>query len=213
MNRIGLVLCLGCTLIFILTVSVLADVYTWKDADGKINVTQTPPPDGATIIKIIKKSTPTPEKDGDSRSETKNNQEGVISRPTSSKSREPAIMISSDSDDSDDTDVTPTETPDMGPTATPTQTPITDNEGKTEEWWRAHSSKLRNKLKQAEQKLESIKNELRILNQGHRRPDEVDNLRARQRDLEAEIADLKEQVNNLENEVRKAGGYPGWVRN
>ena len=45
---------------FLFTVMTFADVFMWKDETGKVHITQSPPPEGAELVKILNRTTPSP---------------------------------------------------------------------------------------------------------------------------------------------------------
>jgi predicted RNase H-like nuclease (RuvC/YqgF family) len=94
---------------------------------------------------------------------------------------------------------------------------------KTEAYWRKHAQKLRAKLATAEQELDVLQRELskdqvqyypdpqKALMQQYNRSD-INDKTAKVDAKKAEVESLKQQVADLEDAVRKAGGDPGWVR-
>ncbi len=98
-----------------------------------------------------------------------------------------------------------------------------ENDPKSEVYWRKKFSKVRDKLSMAEKEVEVLQRELdknqvqyysdpqKALMQQHDRKDINDNrtkLEAKQKEVEA----LKKQLSDLEDDLRKAGGDPGWAR-
>jgi hypothetical protein len=94
---------------------------------------------------------------------------------------------------------------------------------KNEAYWRKRSKKLREKLAMAEQELDVLQRELnkdqvqyypdpqKALMQQYNRSD-INEKSAKVDAKKNEVASLKQQVADLEDAVRKAGGDPGWVR-
>ena len=94
---------------------------------------------------------------------------------------------------------------------------------KTEAYWQKQAKKLRAKLAAAEQELDVLQRELnkddlqyypdpqKALMQQYSRSD-INEKTAKVAAKKAEIDSLKQQVADLEDAVRKAGGDPGWVR-
>jgi predicted RNase H-like nuclease (RuvC/YqgF family) len=94
---------------------------------------------------------------------------------------------------------------------------------KNEAYWHKRAKKLRAKLANAEQELDVLQRELnkdelqyypdpqKALQQQYSRSD-INEKTAKVTAKKAEVDSLKQQVADLEDEVRKAGGDPGWVR-
>jgi predicted RNase H-like nuclease (RuvC/YqgF family) len=94
---------------------------------------------------------------------------------------------------------------------------------KQEPYWRKRSKKLRDKLASAEQELDVLQRELnkdqvqyypdpqKALAQQYSRSD-INEKTAKVEAKKSEVESLKQQVADLEDAVRKAGGDPGWVR-
>jgi len=94
---------------------------------------------------------------------------------------------------------------------------------KTEAYWQKQAKKLRAKLAAAEQELDVLQRELnkddlqyypdpqKALMQQYSRSD-INEKTAKVTAKKAEVDSLKQQVADLEDAVRKAGGDPGWVR-
>ena len=97
------------------------------------------------------------------------------------------------------------------------------NDPKNEAYWHKRAKKLRAKLATAEQELDVLQRELnkdelqyypdpqKALQQQYSRSD-ISEKTAKVTAKKAEVESLKQQVADLEDEVRKAGGDPGWVR-
>lgn len=98
-----------------------------------------------------------------------------------------------------------------------------ENDPKSEVYWRKRFRKLRDKLAQSEKELDVLQRELnknevqyypdpqKALMQQYSRADinkDAAKIDAKQKD----IADLKQQISDLEDALRKAGGDPGWAR-
>jgi hypothetical protein len=98
-----------------------------------------------------------------------------------------------------------------------------EDDPKTEAYWHKRASKLRAKLASAEQELDVLQRELnkdevqyypdpqKALMQQYNRSD-INEKHAKVDAKKAEVETLKQQVADLEDAVRKAGGDPGWVR-
>lgn len=94
---------------------------------------------------------------------------------------------------------------------------------KGEFYWRARFAALRTKLRQNEAAVEIMQRELGELNvqyyadpqealrQGYTRSD-IDNKTADIDAAKKNIADIQQQLSDLEDELRKSGGDPGWAR-
>jgi predicted RNase H-like nuclease (RuvC/YqgF family) len=94
---------------------------------------------------------------------------------------------------------------------------------KTEAYWQKRAKKLREKLATAEQQLDVMQRELnkdevqyypdpqKALQQQYNRSD-INEKTAKVAAKKGEVDSLKQQVADLEDAVRKAGGDPGWVR-
>jgi len=101
--------------------------------------------------------------------------------------------------------------------------PDPEDNPKTQAYWSKRASKLRAKLAAAEQELDVLQRELnkddlqyypdpqKALMQQYSRSD-INEKTAKVAAKKAEIDSLKQQVADLEDAVRKAGGDPGWVR-
>jgi predicted RNase H-like nuclease (RuvC/YqgF family) len=98
-----------------------------------------------------------------------------------------------------------------------------EDDPKQEAYWRKRSRSLRTKLATAEKELDVLQRELskdelqyypdpqKALQQQYSRSD-INEKRAKVDAKKSEVETLKQQVSNLEDDVRKAGGDPGWVR-
>ena len=94
---------------------------------------------------------------------------------------------------------------------------------KNEAYWHKRAKSLRSKLAMAEQELDVLQRELskdevqyypdpqKALMQQYNRSD-INEKHAKVDAKKAEVESLKQQVADLEDAVRKAGGDPGWVR-
>ena len=106
--------------------------------------------------------------------------------------------------------------------AIPTLGP-TDNKGRDEKYWRAEFQKARNDAKAAEDKVQVLDLKIKDLNTQLLRQRNVYN---RENRLGPEIADTQKQldearkqadeakkkITDLEDELRRSGGPPGWAR-
>ena len=98
-----------------------------------------------------------------------------------------------------------------------------EDDPKQEAYWRKRARILRTKLSTAEQELDVLQRELskdevqyypdpqKALMQQYNRSN-INEKRAKVDAKKAEVETLKQQVADLEDNVRKAGGDPGWVR-
>jgi chromosome segregation ATPase len=98
-----------------------------------------------------------------------------------------------------------------------------DNDPKTEAYWRKRFKKVRDKLAQSEQELDVLQRQLdknevqyypdpqKALMQQYTRED-INKDRAKLDAKKKEVADLKQQISDMEDELRKAGGDSGWAR-
>jgi predicted RNase H-like nuclease (RuvC/YqgF family) len=98
-----------------------------------------------------------------------------------------------------------------------------EDDPKTQAYWQKRASKLRAKLAAAEQELDVLQRELnkdevqyypdpqKALQQQYNRSD-INEKTAKVAAKKSDVESLKQQVANLEDDVRKAGGDPGWVR-
>jgi hypothetical protein len=110
----------------------------------------------------------------------------------------------------------------------PAQTPQkpagpTDNQGRDEKYWRTAFQKARDDAKNAEDKVQILDLKLRDLNTQYLRQSDIYNrenrlgpeITATQKDLDAARAQAeqaKQKIPDLEQELRRAGGLPGWAR-
>jgi len=98
-----------------------------------------------------------------------------------------------------------------------------ENDPKSEAYWRKRFQKLHDKLAQAEKELDILQRELdknqvqyysdpqKALMQQHDRSD-INEATAKIDAKKKEIDSLKQQLSDLEEELRKVGGDPGWAR-
>lgn len=98
-----------------------------------------------------------------------------------------------------------------------------EDDPKQEAYWRKRARNLRAKLSTSEQELDVLQRELskdelqyypdpqKALQQQYSRSD-INEKHAKVDAKKAEVENLKQQVADLEDNVRKAGGDPGWVR-
>ena len=97
------------------------------------------------------------------------------------------------------------------------------NDPKSEVYWRKRFRKLHDKLAQSEKELDILQRELdknqvqyysdpqKALVQQHDRAD-INEGTAKIDAKKKEVESLKQQLSDLEDELRKAGGDPGWAR-
>lgn len=98
-----------------------------------------------------------------------------------------------------------------------------EDDPKQEAYWHKRARTLRTKLSNAEQELDVLQRELskdevqyypdpqKALMQQYNRSD-INEKHAKVDAKKAEVETLKQQISDLEDNVRKAGGDPGWVR-
>jgi hypothetical protein len=98
-----------------------------------------------------------------------------------------------------------------------------ENDPKKEAYWRKKSQQTRDKLAQAEKDLDVLQRGLntdqvqyyndpqKALIEQHNRGD-INEKTAKVDAKKKEIEGLKQQLSDMEDDVRKAGGDPGWVR-
>jgi len=98
-----------------------------------------------------------------------------------------------------------------------------EDDPKTQAYWSKRAHKLRAKLATAEQELDVLQRELskdelqyypdpqKALMQQYNRSD-INEKNAKVSAKKADVDSLKQQIADLEDAVRKAGGDPGWVR-
>ncbi|HUL35471.1 MAG TPA: hypothetical protein VL128_16415 [Candidatus Eisenbacteria bacterium] len=98
-----------------------------------------------------------------------------------------------------------------------------DSNTKGEAYWRKRFQKQHEKITQSEQELDILQRELnkdqvqyypdpqKALMQQHDRSD-INEKTAKLDAKKKEIADLKQQLSDMEDELRKSGGDPGWAR-
>jgi chromosome segregation ATPase len=97
------------------------------------------------------------------------------------------------------------------------------NDPKSEAYWRKRFRKVRDKLAQSEQEVDVLQRELdknqvqyypdpqTALMQQYNRKDINEN-QAKLDAKKKEVQDLKQQISDMEDELRKAGGDSGWAR-
>jgi hypothetical protein len=99
----------------------------------------------------------------------------------------------------------------------------TDNQGRDEKYWRAAFQQARDELRRAEEKAAVLDLRLKELNTQMLRQSDVYNREYRlgpeivstQKQLEAErqtVEQAKKKLSDLEQDLRKSGGLPGWAR-
>jgi chromosome segregation ATPase len=98
-----------------------------------------------------------------------------------------------------------------------------EDDPKSELYWRKRFQKTRDKLAQAEKELDLLQRELdkdqvqyypdpqKALMQQHDRSD-ISEKAAKIQAKQKEIDSLKQELSDMEDELRKAGGDPGWAR-
>ncbi len=98
-----------------------------------------------------------------------------------------------------------------------------ENDPKSEAYWKKRFQEARDKISQSEKELDVMQRELekdqvqyysdpqKALTQQHDRSDineKTDKIDAKKKEIDA----LKQQLSDMEDEMRKAGGDPGWAR-
>ncbi len=98
-----------------------------------------------------------------------------------------------------------------------------ENDPKSEAYWKKRFQEARDKISQSEKELDVMQRELekdqvqyysdpqKALMQQHDRSDindKTDKIDAKKKEIE----NLKQQLSDMEDEMRKAGGDPGWAR-
>jgi hypothetical protein len=129
-----------------------------------------------------------------------------------------------------ETAASPDATAAPAPAAAPTQTDSakkpagpTDNRGRDEKYWRAAFQKARDDAKRAADRTVLLDLQLKELNTQLLRQSDMYNrenrigaaITAAQKELETaqkEAAQAKQSITDLEEELRKSGGLPGWAR-
>ena len=108
-------------------------------------------------------------------------------------------------------------------TATATDEKAAENDPKSEAYWHKRSQELRDKLANAQKELDLLQRELdkdqvqyysdpqKALMQQHDRSD-INEKTAKIDAKKKEIDSINQQISDLEDELRKAGGDPGWAR-
>jgi len=102
-------------------------------------------------------------------------------------------------------------------------TPADDKDKNPESYWRKRFQKAHDKLAQSEKELDVLQRELNknqvqyytdpqkaLLQQNNR--SEINDNTAKIAAKQKEIDTLKQQLSDMEDELRKAGGDPGWAR-
>jgi hypothetical protein len=99
----------------------------------------------------------------------------------------------------------------------------TDNKGRDEKYWRDAFQKARDAVRKADEKVQLQENKIKDLNTQFLRQDDIYNkenvvgalITAAQKDLDTARAEAEQAQNNvskLEDDLRAAGGLPGWAR-
>jgi hypothetical protein len=99
----------------------------------------------------------------------------------------------------------------------------TDNKGRDEKYWRDAFQKARDAVKKADERVQLQENRIKDLNTQLLRQDDIYNkemvvgaqINTAQKDLDTAKAEAEKARNNvtrLEDELRAAGGLPGWAR-
>ena len=107
--------------------------------------------------------------------------------------------------------------------ATPKAVTITDNKGRDEQFWRTAFQNAREDLKRAQQKVELVdlrQKELTkqllqqsdIYNRENRISAETTAAQKAMEDARKELDQANKRIADLEEELRKSGGPPGWAR-
>jgi chromosome segregation ATPase len=100
---------------------------------------------------------------------------------------------------------------------------ITDNQGHNQKYWRDAFQKARDEVTRAEAKVQILEMKVRDLNMGVLRQSDVYNrenrlgaeITAAQAELDQarrEAEQARQKITDLEDELRRSGGPPGWAR-
>jgi hypothetical protein len=100
---------------------------------------------------------------------------------------------------------------------------LKDNNGHDEKYWRSLFDKARGDLKQAEDQVQLLNNKVRGLNTALlNRSDiydrenvlgvEISKSQKELDDAQKKVDEAKQKISDLEEDLRKAGGPPGWAR-
>ena len=99
----------------------------------------------------------------------------------------------------------------------------TDNKGHDEKYWRAQFQKARDDVKRAEEKVQlldlrvkdlnsQLLNRSDIYNRENQLGPQITAAQMQLEDARVEAEQAKKKVTDLEDELRRAGGPPGWAR-
>lgn len=99
----------------------------------------------------------------------------------------------------------------------------TDNKGRDEKYWRGEFKKARDEAKRADDKVTLLEQKVKDLNLQLLRQSDMYNrenrlgaeIQAANKDLEAgrnEAAQARQKIKDLEEELRRSNGLPGWAR-
>ena len=99
----------------------------------------------------------------------------------------------------------------------------TDNKGRDEKYWRAQFQKARDEVKKAEEKAQLLDLRLKdlntqllrqsdVYNREYRLGPEIADTQKQLDDARKELDQAKKKLTDLEDELRRSGGLPGWAR-
>src|SRR5947209_14818313 len=108
-------------------------------------------------------------------------------------------------------------------TATAAPPGPTDNKGRGEKYWRAQFQKARDEVKKAEEKVQLLDLRVKdlntqllrqsdVYNREYRLGPEIADTQKQLDDARMEVDQAKKKITDLEDELRRSGGLPGWAR-
>jgi len=100
---------------------------------------------------------------------------------------------------------------------------VTDRQGHDEKYWRAKFQKARDDVKAAEEKVQILDLKVKdlntqllrqsdIYNREYRLGPEITNTQKQLDEARASVDQAKQKLSDLEDDLRRAGGPPGWAR-
>jgi len=110
-------------------------------------------------------------------------------------------------------------------TPPPVVKPVTpvDNKGRNEQYWRAAFQKARDEQKRSDERVQLLELKIKelntqllrqsdIYNRENRLGSEITEAQKQLEDARKESEQARQKINDLEDELRKSGGLPGWAR-
>jgi len=99
----------------------------------------------------------------------------------------------------------------------------TDTKGRDEKYWRAQFQKVRDEVKKAEEKAQLLDLKLKdqntqllrqsdVYNREYRLGPEIADTQKQLDDARKQVDQAKKKLTDLEDELRRSGGPPGWAR-